>query len=109
MQYSQLPIKPVESVAFDAGIIASDFDVKTGVLSRANILFATSSGSTFNANLQTTDIFEDMDNAKSGTMQGLRITGCDPHLSTTVLTMNETNIDKVMPNVMISEVDDVTA
>lgn len=109
MQYTQLPIEPFKSIAFDAGALASEFDVKTGVIVRKNILFATTGGSSFNPNLQTTDLFDDMDNAKTGTMQGFTITGCDPHLSTTVLTMNEDNIDKVMPNVTISEVEDVTA
>lgn len=109
MQYTQLPIEPFKSIAFDAGVLSSKFDVKTGTLLRENIFFATTGGSTFNPNLQTTDLFEDMDNAKTGTKQGFMITGCDPRLSTNVLTINENNIDKVMPNVTVSEVEDVTA
>lgn len=106
MQYTQLPVEPFKSIAFDAGIIASEFDVKTGVLSRENILFATTGGSQFNPNLATSDLFEDMDNAKTGTKQGYMITGCDPHLTTTVLTVNEKNIDKIMANAAVTKVED---
>lgn len=108
MQYTQLPVEPFKSIAFDAGVIASDFNVKTGVLSREDILFATSGGSQFNPNLATSDLFEDMDNAKTGTKQGYMITGCDPHLTTTVLTVNKDNIDKIMANSIVTKVEDTT-
>lgn len=109
MQYTQLPVEPFKSIAFDAGVIASDFDVKTGKLIRKDIMFATTGGSNFSPNLTTSDLFEDIDNAKAGTKQGLIITGCDPHLTTTVLTVNETNIDKIIANAAITKLEDVTA
>lgn len=109
MQYTQLPVEPFKSIAFDAGIIASEFSVKTGVLERSKILFATSGGSQFNPNLATSDLFEDMDNAKTGTKQGYMITGCDPHLTTTVLTVDEKNIDTIMANSTTAKLTDTTA
>lgn len=98
MEYTQLPTKPIKSISFDAGIILSEFDPKTGEVNRENILFATTGGSQFNPNLTTVDLFEDVDNAKTGTMQGFMITGCDPHLTTTVLTVGEKNIKNIIAN-----------
>lgn len=96
--YSKLPNSPFDHISFNAATIASEFDVSTGVLERSKILFATTGGSQFNPNLTLVDLFEDIDNSKPGTMQGMLIKNCEPHLTTTVLTVSSDNIIKIMPN-----------
>ena len=96
--YAKLPVSPFKEIAFGAGVIASEFDVDAGDLEKENILFATTGGSSFTPNLTTLDLLEDVDNGKTGTKQGIIITGCDPHLTTTVLTVSEKNLEYLMPN-----------
>ena len=96
--YAKLPASPFKEIAFNAGVIASEFDVDAGALEKENILFATTGGSSFTPNLATLDLLEDVDNAKVGTKQAFMITGCDPHLTTTVLTVGEKNLEYLMPN-----------
>ena len=100
--YSKLPVEPFKQIAFNAGVIASTFDVSTRQLTRANILFATTGGSQFQPNLNWVDLFEDIDNGKPGTKQGMLIKNCEPHLTTNVLTVGTSNIEKVIPNVTVS-------
>lgn len=95
--YSKLPTSPFSKISFNAATIASEFNVSTGVLDRSKILFATTGGSQFNPNLSLVDLFEDIDNAKPGTMQGMLIKSCEPHLTTNVLTIDGSTIEKVMP------------
>lgn len=96
--YSQLPVSPFETIAFNAGMIMSEFDPAEGTVDRSKILFATSGGTQFNPNLQLSDLYEDVDNAKPGTKQGMKLDNCEPHLTGTVLTVGENNIDKIMAN-----------
>ncbi len=96
--FSKLPVEPFKQIAFNAGVITSEFDVKTGELDRTKILFATTGGSQFNPNLTLADLFEDIDNAKPGTKQGMLIQNCEPHLTTTVLTVGDNNIEKLVAN-----------
>lgn len=98
MHYSQLPNEPFKSISFDAGMILSAFNPYCGHVNRKNILFATTGGSQFNSGMTTVDLFEDIDNAKTGTKQGYIITGYDPHLTATVLTFDENNFKMLMAN-----------
>lgn len=96
--FSKLPVSPFKTIAFNAGMIMSEFTPGSATIDRSKILFATSGGLTFNPNLQTVDLYEDIDNAKPGTMQGFKIKNCEPHLTGTVLTVGEDNVDKIMAN-----------
>ncbi len=95
--YSKLPVSPFKTIAFNAGMIMSEFTPGEAI-DRSKIMFATSGGLQFNPNLQTVDLYEDIDNAKPGTMQGIMIKNCEPHLTGTVMTIGESNIDKIMAN-----------
>lgn len=107
-EFSKLPTAPFKQISFNAGVIASEFDVATGKLDKTKILFATSGGSSFNPTITLADLFEDIDNAKPGTKQGMMIQNCEPHLTTTVLTVGDTNIEILMPNSIKSTVEGST-
>lgn len=96
--YTQLPDTPFNQIAFNAGVIAKAFNIETGALNRSDILFATTGGSNFNPNLEFLDLFEDVDNAKPGTKQGMIIKSREPHLTTNALTVGKGNVSQFSPN-----------
>jgi hypothetical protein len=106
--YTLLPDQVFNNIAFDAGILASEFTPSTGTVSRSNILFATSGGSQFNPNISLLDLFEDVDNAKPGVKQGMVIQSREPHLTTNALTVNSGNAAMYVPNSIVTTEDGVT-
>lgn len=106
--YGKLPANPFKGISFNAGTILSDFDPTTGTLVRSNIIGATTGGSNFNPNLNIVSLFDGIDNAQTNTKQGQLIKGCDPHLTTTMLTATPDNIGKLVPNSTVTTTGEVT-
>lgn len=106
--YGKLPTNPFKGISFNAGTILSDFDPTTGTLVRSNIIGATTGGSNFNPNLDIVSLFDGIDNAQKNTKQGQLIKGCDPHLTTTMLTATPDNIGKLVPNSTVTTTGEVT-
>lgn len=101
-KYAKLPTTPFKNIAFNAGTILTEFDPTTPTVDRSKILGATTGGSSFTPNLDIINLFEDVDNARANSKQGVYINGCDPHLTTTLLTVGEDNITKLMPKVTVT-------
>lgn len=106
--YGKLPVNPFRGISFNAGTVLSDFDPTTGTVDRSKIIGATTGGSQFNPNLDIVSLFEGIDNARTNTKQGQLIKGCDPHLTTTMLTATPGNIGKLIPNCAITTADGLT-
>lgn len=102
-KYAKLPTTPFKNIAFNAGTILTEFDPTSPTVDRSKIVGATTGGSSFNPNLDIINLFEDMDNAKANSKQGVYIRGCDPHLTTTLLTVGSGNIAKLMPKSTVTE------
>ena len=93
MQYTQVPANTFETLQMNAGILTDSFVPGTGVL--GNILGATTGGISFNSNPTFEDFGEDIDNVPNNTMQLKRVTGYDPTLSGTFLTVS-TSLAKML-------------
>ena len=89
MEYTKWRADTFQNLQMNAGVVASDFTPSTGALTRTNILGATTGGLTFNANPTFEDFGEDIDNVPNNTKQLKRITGYDPVLSGTFVSLSE--------------------
>lgn len=89
MKYTQVPSDAFEKLQMNAGIMVDTFNPETGVI--GNIMGATTGGFSFASNPKIEDFGADMDNVHDGTKQLLRITGYDPAISGTFLTVTAAN------------------
>lgn len=89
MEYTKWRADTFQNLQMNAGVIAADFDPATGELTRTDILGATTGGLTFNSNPTYEDFGEDVDNVPNNTMQLKRITGYDPVISGTFVSLSE--------------------
>lgn len=96
MKFTQIPQDTFQKLQLNAGIIASNFDVATGEVERADILGATTGGLTFSDTPEYTDFGEDIDNAPANTMELKRITGREVVASGTLLTVDSATAKKLM-------------
>lgn len=85
-QFAQVPADTFQTLQIDAGIVAGGFVPATGVVS--DLLGATTGGLTFNSNPTYEDFGSDVDNVPDNTWQLKRVTGYDPALSGTFVTMS---------------------
>lgn len=108
MKYRQLPTDMLNKVTFDAGVILTKFEPKTGAVNRADIVGATSGASAFNSTPTIVNLFEDVDNARANSKQGVVITGYDPHLTTTMITVDNTSLSKLLVKCDVSTEGGVT-
>lgn len=97
-KYGKLPSTPFKNISFNAGTLLTEFDPTSPTIDRTKIIGATTGGSQFTPNLDIVNLFEDVDNAKANSKQGVYIRGCDPHLTTTLLTVGTGNIEMLVPN-----------
>lgn len=97
--YTRMQADAVKKIAFNAGIMVSGdgFDPATGVVTDSKMIGATSGGWSFTPNLAFTDLGEDVDQAKNGTMQFNKYTGCEPHATGTLIQVGNDNILQIVP------------
>lgn len=88
MEYTQIAANAFDQLQMNAGIVCRSFDPDTGAVS--GILGTTTGGVQFNTNPNYTDIGEDMDNVPGGTKQLRRVSGYDPVISGTLISMDDT-------------------
>lgn len=87
-------------MAFNAGMCLvgdSAFVPSTGTVDLTKIIGASTGGWQFNAGINTADLAEDVDNAKPGMWQFQRFMHSEPHLTGTLLTIDEGNVAKIIP------------
>lgn len=84
-RYTKIPTDTFEKLQINAGFITTEFDPTTGV---AAPYFATTGGITFASNPEYTDFGEDVDNCPKNTKELKRLTGMNPTLSGTAVTVD---------------------
>ncbi|MBR0340742.1 MAG: hypothetical protein IJH64_00555 [Oscillospiraceae bacterium] len=88
MKFTQVRADTFETIQINAAIILNDFDPSDGSYDKTDIIGATTGGSSFSANLETTDFGEDIDNVPGRTKQLARVQSFDPTLTTTFVTVD---------------------
>lgn len=88
MKFTQVRADTFETIQINAAIILSDFDPSDGSYDKTDIIGATTGGSSFSSNLETSDFGEDIDNVPGRTKQLARVQSFDPTLSTTFVTVD---------------------
>lgn len=89
MKFTKVPADTFKQLVFNAGIIVSGsgFNPATGAVTAANILYATSGGTTFASNPEYRNDGEGMDNVPENTYQLMHLKRFDPVISGTALTV----------------------
>lgn len=87
MEYTQIAAKAFDQLQMNAGIVCRSFNPATGAVS--GILGTTTGGVQVNTNPNYTDFGEDMDNVPGGTKQLRRVSGYDPVISGTLISMDD--------------------
>lgn len=85
MEFTKVAADAFEKLQMNAGIVVDGFTPSTGVI--GNIIGATTGGLSFASNPTYEDFGEDVDNVPANTKQLKRLTGYDPALSGTLLTV----------------------
>ena len=85
MEFTKVSSTAFEEMQLNAGILVDEFAPATGVI--GNILGATTGGLSFATNPSYDDFGEDVDNVPANTMQLKRITGYDPAISGTFVSV----------------------
>lgn len=98
MQYGKVPDELLKKINFDAGVIVAKdgFDPVTGKVKQGMIIGATSGGSQFNATITRSNLFDDIDNVPGGAKQGAKIDKYEPHLTATLVTIDEDSLGKML-------------
>lgn len=104
MKYTQIPNDTFEKLQLNAGILVDDFTPATGTI--GNLLGATTGGITFASNPEYEDFGEDVDNCPKNTMELKRITGYDPQMSGTFLTVNADTVKRLAAAADIDSIDE---
>jgi len=87
MKFSQIPIEAFAQMQLDAGVLALDFNPATGELDASDIIGATTGGVNATCAPTIVDYGEDMDNVRAGTKQLQKITGYEPRIAGTFVTV----------------------
>lgn len=87
MRFTKIPVEFFAQMQLNAGVLARNFNPATGELDAADILGATTGGVNATCPPSITDYGEDVDNVPTGTKQLQRITGYEPRISGTFLTV----------------------
>lgn len=87
-KFTQIPADTFKKLQLGAGILAKDFDPKTGVLAASNIIGATSGGVSFEATPSFTDFGEDIDNCPKNTKELKKLDSWEAKMSGSFVTMD---------------------
>lgn len=96
MRFTKIPADTFNELQVNAGVLAKDFDVATGVLDIEDIISATSGGITINAKPSFEDFGADIDNCPKNTKELKRKTEMDVNISATLLNINEDSLKFVL-------------
>lgn len=91
MKYSQLPQDVFKHIQMNAGTVATQFDLETGQLQRANIIGATSGGISFTATPTFTDFGEDIDNCPANMKELKRLDSWEAKATGTFVSVDATS------------------
>lgn len=86
LKFTQVPEDTFEKLQLNAGIMVDTFTPNTGTI--GNILGATSGGINFASNPTYTDFGEDIDNVPANMKELKHLSGYDPQMSGTFLTVS---------------------
>lgn len=87
-KFTQIPTDTFKKLQLNAGILTTEFDPKSGELTAANIIGATSGGVSFEAVPTFTDFGEDIDNCPKNTKELKRIDMWECKMSGSFVTMD---------------------
>lgn len=87
-KFTQIPTDTVKKLQLNAGILTTEFDPKTGVLSASNIIGATSGGVSFEATPSFSDFGEDIDNCPKNTKELKKLDSWEAKMSGSFVTMD---------------------
>lgn len=87
-KFTQIPTDTFQKLQLNAGILTTTFDPKSGELTAANIIGATSGGVSFEAVPTFTDFGEDIDNCPKNTKELKRIDMWECKMSGSFVTMD---------------------
>lgn len=87
-KFTQIPTDTFKKLQLNAGILTTEFDPKSGALTAANIVGATSGGVSFEAVPTFTDFGEDIDNCPKNTKELKRIDMWECKMSGSFVTMD---------------------
>ena len=88
MNFTQIPADAFDRLAVNAGVLLTQFDPESAVVSREDILGATTGGVTVRCVPEYTDFGEDMDNCPKNMLQLRRLSGWECTLAGTLLTVD---------------------
>lgn len=94
--YNELPADLLKKINFDAGVVLTKFDVTKGTVDKKDIIGATTGGTSFNSTPTMSNLFDDIDNVPGSIKQGARIDKYEPHLTGTLITIDEDSIQKML-------------
>lgn len=103
MRFTKIPADTFNELQVNAGVLAKDFDVATGVLDIDDIISATSGGITINAKPSFEDFGADIDNCPKNTKELKRKTEMDVNISATLLNINEDSLKFVLAAADVNE------
>ena len=90
-KFTQIPTDTFKKLQLGAGILTTEFDPATGVLTASNIIGATSGGVSFEATPSFTDFGEDIDNCPKNTKELKKLDSWEAKMSGSFVTM-DTNV-----------------
>lgn len=90
MQYTKIPEDTFQHLVLNAGILAASFTPASGTL--GDLIGATTGGIQFSSNPTYEDFGEDVDNCPANTKELKRLTGYDPAMSGTFVTIDGDNV-----------------
>lgn len=91
MKFTQIPQDTFKELVLNAGVLLSDFNPATAEYDNADIIGATSGGTTFVATPSFSDFGEDIDNCPKNTKELKRLESWEVKLSGTFASMDATN------------------
>lgn len=94
MKFTKVASDAFQKIQLNSGILLSDFDPSTASVNTANILWATTGGTSFTATPNYTDFGEDIDNVPKNTMELKKLEDWTVTMSGTAVTI-DTNAVKV--------------
>lgn len=103
MKFTKMPTDTFQKLQLNAGILVDTFDPATGEI--GNILGATTGGIQFASNPSFEDFGEDVDNCPPNMMELKKLTGYDPTMSGTFLTVTAAVIASLIGAADVDNVD----
>lgn len=104
-KFTQIPTDTFKKLQLNAGILTTDFDPATGVLTESDIIGATSGGVSFEATPSFSDFGEDIDNCPKNTKELKHLDSWEAKMSGSFVTMDTATAVSVIGAAAVSSED----